>query len=79
LAAAIRAHVEHLCATLSCAVVGILLGVVVLAELLAGGRGNGPLAVVLTMAAGACLIGVPYCLCRWWHFATTGRDDWMAN
>jgi hypothetical protein len=75
----IRAHVEHLCAILSCIVVGILLGVIVLAELLIGGRGNGPLVVVLTMASGACLTGVPYCVCRWWYFATTGRDDWMVR
>ncbi len=75
----IRAHVEHLCAILSCTVLGALLGIVVLAELPAGGRGNGPLAVVLALAAGAFLIGVPYCLCRWWHFVLTGRDDWMVN
>jgi hypothetical protein len=64
---------------LSCIVIGTLLGVIVLAELLAAGRGNGLLAVILMMASVAFLIGVPYCLCRWWHFVTTGRDDWMVN
>ena len=75
----IRAHVEHLGAILYCAIVGTLLGVIVLAELLAGGRGNGPLAVILALAAGASLTGVPYYVCRWWHFTTTGSDDWMVN
>ena len=79
LAVAIRAHLVHLCAILVCTVVGTLLAVIGLAELPVGGRGHGLLAVVLALAAGAFLTGVPYCLCHWWHFVTTGRDDWMVK
>jgi hypothetical protein len=79
LAAVIRAHLVHLCVTLFSAVVGALLVVIVSSALLGGGPRNGLLYVVLALTAAAFLTAVPYSLCRWWHFATTGRDDWIAS
>jgi hypothetical protein len=75
----IRAHLEHLCITVFCAVAAALLVVIVFSALLSGGPRNGPLCCVLALAAGSFLTGVPYSLCRWWHFATTGKDDWIVS
>lgn len=74
----IRAHLEHLCVTIFCAVVGALLVVVVFSVLLGGSPRNGPLYFFLLLTGGAFLTAVPYSLCRWWHFATTGRDAWIV-
>jgi hypothetical protein len=79
LAVVTRAHVEHLCLTAFCAMVGALLVVVVSSALLGGGPRNGPLYFVLAVTAAVFLTAVPYSLCRWWHFATTGRDDWIVS
>jgi hypothetical protein len=79
LAAMTRAHLEHLCVTIFSAVVGALLVVIVSSALLGGGPRNGPFYVVLALTAAAFLTAVPYSLCRWWHFATTGRDAWIVS
>lgn len=75
----IRTHLEHLCVTVFCAVVAALLVVIVLSGVLGGGPRNGLLCYILVLAAGSFLTGVPYSLCRWWHFATTGKDDWIVS
>jgi hypothetical protein len=79
LAEVTRAHLEHLCVTVFCAMVGALLVVIVFSALLGGGPRNGPFYLVLVLTAGAFLTAVPYSLCRRWHFATTGRDDWIVS
>jgi hypothetical protein len=79
LAVVTRAHLEHLCVVAFCAVIGALLVVIVFSALLGGGPRNGPLYAILALMAGAFLTAVPYSLCRWWHFATTGRSDWIVS
>lgn len=73
----IRAHLEHLCAILFCAVSAALLAVIVVGALVGGAR-NGLLYYLVLVAAVSFLLGVPYSLRRWWHFATTGKDDWIV-